>query len=165
MIIEITNSYCFALNYLRRMVVDVPDERMTEQAGGVVNHPAWVIGHLAFSCQKLAGEMGLHAWLMDNWEKRFGTGSVPTVERKQYPSKTELLEILADAQRRVLDRLRAVGEEGLKKPLPDVHHRVLFPTLGHAILHILTVHAALHVGQVTVWRRAVGLGPLREVFV
>ena len=34
--------------------------------------------------------------------------------------------------------------------------------LGHAVLHILTVHAALHVAQVTVWRRAVELGALVE---
>jgi hypothetical protein len=162
MIPEITRSYHLALDNLRRLVADVPDSRMAEQPGAVVNHPAWVIGHLVHSCQAIGGEMGLRPWLTPNWTSRFGTGSVPTGDREAYPSKTELLDALADGQKRVLDRLVELGEDGLYAPLPDERYREMFPTIGHAVLQILTVHTALHVGQVTVWRRAVGLGPLRE---
>jgi hypothetical protein len=36
--------------------------------------------------------------------------------------------------------------------------------VGHAVLHALTAHAANHAGQVTVWRRVMGLGVLAEPF-
>lgn len=146
------------------MVADIPDARFAEQSHGAVNHPAWVIGHLVHSCQAIAGEMGMKPWLPDEWAACFGTGSVPQDARDRYPSKAALLDALADAQRRVLARQAELGEEGLKQPLPDERHRPMFPTLGHAVLHILTVHAALHIGQISVWRCAIGLGPLGENF-
>ncbi len=37
-----------------------------------------------------------------------------------------------------------------------------FPTVGHAVLDILTAHTAMHVGQITVWRRAMGLAAVQE---
>ncbi len=46
MIAEILRNYGLTLDYLRRLIADVPDERLTEQPAGAVNHPAWVIGHL-----------------------------------------------------------------------------------------------------------------------
>lgn len=45
----------------------------------------------------------------------------------------------------------------LDSPLPDERYREVFPTLGHAVLHILTVHTAIHLGQISAWRRAMGL--------
>ena len=59
MIAEVSNSYCRALDYLRRLVADVSDERFTEQNGGATSHPAWVIGHLVHSAQAIAIEMGV----------------------------------------------------------------------------------------------------------
>jgi hypothetical protein len=108
--------------------------------------------------------MGIRPWLHASWEQQFGTGSVPSEASGDYPSKAELLESLADGQRRIRERLAELGENGLAAPLPDVRFRPFFPTLGDAVLHVLTSHAGVHVGQVSVWRRVVGLGPLTEVF-
>jgi hypothetical protein len=108
--------------------------------------------------------MGISPWLPKTWGQQFGTGSVPSDAREDYPTKAELLTLLADGERRVAEQVVKLGESGLAAPLPDVLHRHLFPTLGHAVLHILTSHAAVHVGQVSVWRRVVGLGPLTEMF-
>ena len=157
MIDEILNSYGMCLMLLRRAVEDVDEAQMVAQPHGVVNHPAWTLGHLIFSAQAIGGEMGVAPWLGDGWGKPFGTGSTPQSDPSLYPSKEELLAALADAQRRLAERLKEIGEEGLSEPMPDVRYREVFPTLGHAVLHILTVHASLHVGQLQAWRRAMGL--------
>jgi hypothetical protein len=163
MIHEVAASWSRTVDYLRQLVADVPDEMLTRQIDGVVNHPAWVIGHVIYSCQAIGGEMGIDPWLAADWAERFGTGTVPVEGRKDYPSKHDLLGALSDAQQRVNDRLLTLGDSGLTVPLPDEGYREIFPTLGHAVLHVLTVHTAIHVGQVTVWRRAVGLGPLDRI--
>jgi uncharacterized damage-inducible protein DinB len=147
-VVEVLNSYRLTLEYLHRLVADVPDERFTVQPHGVVNHPAWVIGHLTHSCEAIAGELGLSPWLPD-----------------AYPTKSELLAALSDAQARVSDRLVALGEMGMEAPLPDERYRAMFPTVGHAVIHILTGHAAVHVGQISAWRRAAGYPPLSETFI
>jgi hypothetical protein len=164
MVDEILCSYSFTLDYLRRLVADVPEEMMTRQAAGVVNHPSWVIGHLTYSCEAIGEEMGISPWLPTTWKELFGTGSTPVDRADVYPSKDELLGALADGQQRVAKQLVELGEDGLAAPLPDERCREMFPTIGHAALHILTSHAAVHVGQVTVWRRAVGFGPLTKSF-
>jgi hypothetical protein len=164
MIDEILGSFTKTLEFLQRLVADVPDQRLTHQPVGVVNHPAWIIGHLAYSFQLIGIEMGLKPWLPEYWDQKFGTGSMPGDTRDDYPSKADLLDRLSDGQRRVGDRLKSLGENDLAKPLPDVRLRPVFPTLGHAVLHVLTSHAAVHVGQLSVWRRAIGLEPLKEVF-
>lgn len=165
MIAEILNSYSLTLGYLRRMVAEVPDDVLACQPEGVPNHPAWAIGHLVYSCQALGGEIGLAPWLTAGWGQRYGTGSSPTNDRQAYPGKDELLVALGDAENRIRERLLAMSEAELGRPLPDERYRTMFPTVGHAVLHILVGHAAIHVGQVTVCRRAVGFGPLLQNFV
>lgn len=165
MIAKVLRSYGLTLNYLRRLVADVPEVLLTWQPGGVINHPAWVMGHLAVSAQALGGELDLPPWLPPDWEARFGTGSQPVDDRPAYPTKAVFLTALENGQLRLGEALVIIGEDGLSGPLSDRRYRDQLPTLGHAVLHILTAHAAVHVGQLSAWRRAAGLGPLQEAFV
>jgi hypothetical protein len=164
MIDELLNSFRLTLDYLRRLVADVPDADLCRQPHGVVNHPAWVIGHLTYSCQAMGGELGLAPWLPAEWEAKYGTGSVPTSDRSAYPTKAELLAALADGEARLTRRFLELGDAGMEVPLPDERYRDIFPRVGHAVAHILTSHAAVHVGQVSVWRRVAGYPPLTETF-
>jgi hypothetical protein len=165
MVAETLNSYRLTLDYLRRLVVDVSDDDFARQPQGVANHPAWIIGHLTFSCQAIGGELGLMPWLADDWKDRFGTGSQPTADRTAYPTKAELLTAIEDGQKRLASRLIALGDSGMAVMLPDERYRETFPTLGHAVVHILGGHAAVHVGQLSVWRRAAGYPTLSEAAV
>ena len=79
---------------------------------------------------------------------RFGTGSIPTSDRSAYPSKAELLTALEDAKLRIAGRLTALSDPGMGAMLPDERHAV-FPTVGHAVVHILVGHFAVHVGQLS----------------
>jgi hypothetical protein len=124
-----------------------------------------VIGHLVCSCQALGSELGIADWMSGEWVARFGTGSIPVADRSAYPAKGALLDALTDAVNRVSARLTALGTEGLAAPLPDERYRALFPTVGHAVIHILLAHTAVHVGQVSAWRRAAGYPALTVAFI
>ena len=101
MIAETLNSYALTLDYLRRLIDGIPDDALAAQRGDVVNHPLWTIGHLVHAAQMIGGEIGLSTWLPEDWERRFGTGSIPVSDRSVYPSKDSLLNHLKDAQRRL----------------------------------------------------------------
>jgi hypothetical protein len=163
LIAETLNSYRLTLDYLKRLIDDLPDEALTGQRG-IVNHPFWTIGHLVFSAQMIGGELALVPWLPEEWTTTYGTGSVPVADRAAYPSKESLLERLFDAERRLGERLSAIGEEGMAQPLPDERFRAMFPTLGHAVVHVLVAHTAAHIGQVVVWRRLMEYPPLTKVY-
>lgn len=159
MIESILRSHRYSIEHLAGLVGDVPEERMAEQPAGMVNHGAWTIGHLTVSCQAIGEEFGIGAWLGADWPGRYGTGSVPRAERAAYPSKGELLAALRDGHVRLAARLRADWESVGVRPLPDARYRSVLPTLGDAAVQILVSHTAYHVGQVAIWRRALGMPP------
>jgi len=154
---EILNSYAIALDSGRRMLADLRDDQWVAQPIAGMNHPAWIVGHLTYSCQMIGIEMGLAPWLPEDWGTRFDTDSRPVAAAEDYPSRSELLSAFGDAAERVQRRLAEIDDADLAGPLPDERYRETFPTLGHAVLHILTVHTAVHLGQLSAWRHAVGL--------
>ena len=154
---ELLNSYALVLADARRLLADVSDDRMASQPIEGMNHPAWIIGHVVYSFQMIGIEMGLAPWLPEGWADRFRTDSTPVSDRSAYPAKCELLGAFDDAAGRIRRRLAAMDDRDLAGPIPDVRYRQTFPTLGHAVLHILTVHTCVHLGQLSAWRRATGV--------
>jgi len=163
---ETIRSFEYCLDYFAEQVSDVPDNLMVAQPGGVSNHPAWVIGHLTCSCWALGQEIGLDSsWLPASWAKRFGTGSLPVADPEAYEPKTELLSILHDGRNRLLQGVSLLSPEALQRPLSQqVYHSVL-PTLRDALTQMMVAHTANHIGQVTIWRRLVGLPTLKRHFL
>jgi hypothetical protein len=158
------HSFAYSLDYLREQVADVSSADMSAQPRGVLNHPAWVIGHLTHTCEMLGGAIGLPPWLPADWAKRFGTGSAPVADASAYDTKDALLARLADAQSRLSRAVERLTDAQLDEPFPDPSYLDVFPTIRHALTQVLVGHASFHVGQVSVWRRAMSLPPMRRGF-
>jgi len=163
MIPELVGSFDRSLAFLRDLIADLSDEEMVLQPPGVPNHAAWTLGHVIHSCQAIAGELGEVPWLPDDWEARFGYGSSPGVASQDF-SKAALLASLADASSRLRAILLATDESRLRDPLPDEKAREILPTVGDALLQVVSAHTAFHAGQLAAWRRAIGRPPV-GVFV
>jgi hypothetical protein len=165
MIPELLGSFDRSLAFMRGLVADLSDEEMVLQPPGAPNHAAWTLGHVIHSCQAVAGELGVAPWLPPDWESRFGYGSTPGGGADAGgSSKAALLASLVDASDRLRDALLATDESRLKDPLPDGKAREILPTLGDALLQIVSAHTAFHAGQMAAWRRAIGRPPV-GVFV
>jgi uncharacterized damage-inducible protein DinB len=165
MIPELVGSFDRSLAFMRGLIADLSDEEMVLQPPGAPNHAAWTLGHVIHSCQAIAGELGVAPWLPDDWEARFGYGSAPAAAADSGDScKVALLAALADAAERLRAVLLATDESRLKDPLPDEKAREILPTLGDALLQVISAHTAFHAGQLAAWRRAIGRPPI-GVFV
>jgi hypothetical protein len=160
----VLHSFAYSLDYLREQVAGVADADMVAQPNGIMNHPTWVIGHLTHACHLLGGVMGLPEWLPEGWAERFGTGSVPVADSGLYETKAETLAILGDAEARIARVVGRLDDSRLDEPFPDKAYRDVFPTVRHALTQVLVGHTANHVGQVSVWRRAMGLPPMGRAF-
>jgi hypothetical protein len=161
---SVLHSFAYCLDYLREQVADVAAADMVAQPKGINNHPAWVIGHLTYTCQMLGEAMGVRPWLGDDWAGRYGSGSVPVADASVYEAKDHALAMLADAQARITRAVHVLPEPQLDAPFPVDAHRDVFPTIRHAITQVLVGHTANRVGQVTVWRKAIGLPPMKRSF-
>jgi hypothetical protein len=136
---------------------DIPDERMTEQPTGVVNHPAWQIGHLTVVLDSAGKILGQEAVKGDEDGQKYGFGSQPLPDRGQYPSKDEMMADLLAAQERVKAGLEAATAEALGSANPNESMKDILPTLGDMVTFMATGHYGMHLGQVAAWRRAAGL--------
>ena len=155
MIEEALNSYGIVLDDIRDLIAELSDQELLAQTQGNHNHAAWVVGHLVCSAQAIGEEMGIAPWLSSEWLSLFGRGSTPTSEASQYPARSAVLQALSDAEARIVSKLNSMTAADLAKPLRDTRYREIFPTLGHAVLHILTVHTSVHLGQLVSWRHAI----------
>ena len=160
----VLHSFAYCVDFLREQVADVDEADMVAQPNGITNHPMWVIGHIAFACQLLGRAIGLSHWLPRDWSNRFGTGSVPTSDITLYGSKEDVLAKLAEAQSRITEAVEQLDDSQLDQPFPVASYRPVFPTIRHALTQVLIGHTANHVGQLSVWRRAMGLPPMRRGF-
>jgi hypothetical protein len=59
--------YGFNLKFAKGLVADLTAEQMCQQPHGVVNHPAWSLGHLAASKVGLLRLLGHDASLPVGW--------------------------------------------------------------------------------------------------
>jgi hypothetical protein len=112
----------------------------------------------------LGAVIGLPAWLPDHWAGRYGTGSVPVADSGAYETKEQALAILGDAQARIVRAVEELDEARLDEPFPDASYHEVFPTIRHFLTQVLVGHTAFHVGQISLWRRAMGFGPMKRSY-
>ena len=91
------------------------------------------------------------------WKQLFNVPSKPQPERDKYPSKAELWDAYQAAYQRIVDVVKTASEEDLAREFPNPRLRASLPTVGVAMIHILTTHQGQHLGQLSAWRRALGL--------
>lgn len=159
---QLTFLYRFQLGVAEATVADLTPEQMVAQPHGVVNHPAWSLGHLVMTADSLGGLLGLPSSSPDGWAEKFPTGGTPSGAVSDYPGKEELLAALAAQHDRNTAAVEKAEPEWFSKPNPNERRRKRFPTVGDIAAYLMTSHEMLHLGQLAAWRRAMGLAPARR---
>lgn len=154
---QISYLYGGNLTFTRMLVEDIRPDEMPRQPNGVINHPAWTLGHLSFTADSLGQMLGLESVLPTGWDDKFKAG-FPTNEPSAYPAKQELLDALAEQHERNTKAFMEANASLFSAPHPDEQTRAVFPTKGDLIIFLMTTHEGNHLGQIAVWRRAMGLG-------
>ena len=149
-------TYRFNLGHIESLVKDLTDEQMVGQPNGVVNHPAWTLRHLASSSNFLATTLGLESTTPAEWDAR--SDGVPSGNASDFPSKDELLAALKAQHERVAEAVSNAAPELFAKD-SDEQMRSYFPKVGDLVDYMLTAHEGTHIGQISAWRRAMGLKP------
>ena len=149
--------YDFNLKHLRYFVEDLTPDQCVQQPNGLINHPAWQIGHLALAADIAALELGGEQTFPPEWAERFFPGAPITAEVADYPSMTELVDQLAAQHARVAALIPNATEAQLAAPcqMEMLHRR--FSKIGDFIAYIMTGHEGVHVGQIASWRREMGI--------
>lgn len=156
---ELANN-AFLMNYFQGLIADIPDERFAEQPVPQVNHPAWILGHLAWAADGVAGFLDAPKQFSDEFVAKYKGGSVPTSNRNDYPSKAEIIEAFVSANDRARQLLQSATPEQCSKPTGHARLRETMPTTDMALTFLMVTHPGVHLGQLSMWRRLIGMKPL-----
>ena len=154
----VLHVYTMNLGFAKRLVGDLSEDQMCAQPHGVVNHPAWSLGHLVVAANHLGTVLGLSSDLPAGWADTFKTGGTPSADRSLFPGKDELLRVMAHQHARIAQGLSDADPAALAQPHPSEKSRAHFPTVGDYAIFLMTGHEMDHLGQIAAWRRAMGLG-------
>ena len=151
--------FVYEMNLKRagQLVADLSDEQMAAQPAGVINHPAWTLGHLGATSDALAGSSGyvhisgrVAGSMQDGW---YPERESRRLSRPRSSSWSSSARSMSGA-----GAMAEADAERLQQPTAE-RMRARFPTVGDFAAALMTVHEGNHLGQVTAWRRAMGLGP------
>ncbi len=165
----IADSARLSVAYARRMLADIPADRFArfaafEKGEVVSNHPAFVYGHLSIYPSRIIQQLGCDAndFLPSPlYEERFNAKATcvddPTGEI--YPPMAEIVEKMLAGYERAIEVIQSAEDELFLAPNSNEAMRSRFSTNGSMHAFYVGGHVMLHMGQVSAWRRMIGLGP------
>ncbi|MGP1347713.1 MAG: DinB family protein [Phycisphaerales bacterium] len=163
---QILSTYAMTLETAQRLVADVGDERFVEMPHAGAKHPAWVLAHLAIASGMCAAvlsrdpdesPLGLSG-VPEEWSATASPGKPISLERSDYGKKAELLVHLERTHALTSDRFAEVDDAFLSTEFPIAEYRSFFPTRLDCVVYMMAHHEGYHLGQLTMWRMAAGLG-------
>ena len=147
-----------------RLCAGIPGDRFARIPEGVhTNHPAFALSHLLIYPDRSIFAMLGSPELARPYE-RYAEIANAGVELRDdpdgsiYPPKDELLAALVDRYGAAGAAAAATPAEVFERENPNERMRERFPTIGSAVVFLLGAHAMLHLGQISAFRRIIGLG-------
>ena len=157
-----SNLHALMLAYLRMLVADIDEARLDVEPCPGGNPPRWILGHLAVVGDGAGRLLGLRLSLPASWHRDFGPGSKPG-QADPVPSKQELMRAIESGHARVTEAARSARPEDMDQP-HGVEMAILkdspVRTRADLLAHLMTTHVAAHLGQLSAWRRQMGLPAL-----
>ena len=149
--------FLYMLGYLKKLVVDIDDARLSEQPAKGMNPPLWILGHLAMVNDYALKYLGRSGECPQAWHDAFGPGSSAESASSPKPTKAELLASIDSTTLGIVTAAKSASPEAMAKPHGIDFLEKGIPTTGDLITHIMTSHIGIHLGQLSAWRRAAGL--------
>lgn len=151
--------------YAEGMLKDVKPSDFGRLARGVQsNHPAWVYGHLSVYPDRIAEMIGRKdlARPDERYTALFAnkTESVDDPAGTIYPPMKEITDRFFTLTDAVMAAVAETPDEVMLRPITGDSMADRLPTVGSRVVFLLQGHPMSHLGQVSAWRRFMGLGPV-----
>ncbi len=165
----IADSARLSVSYARRMLADVPADRFARFAAigetqVTSNHPAFVYGHLSIYPCRIIEQLGGDATGFkpsEKYDELFNAKAtcVDDPAGTIYPPMAEIVERMLTNYEKAIEVIQAADDELFLQPNANEAMRARFSTNGSMHAFYVGGHVMLHLGQVSAWRRMIGLGP------
>lgn len=165
----IADSLSLGLSYAERLLKEVKPEdfgRFAKTEDGTTiesNHGAFIYGHLCLYAPRIVEQLGGTPYeVPEAFEVVFSKDATcqDDADGTIYPAMQEIIDCFNGGYQLALATLR--NSENVKfEPQNPAEGRLrdLFPTIGSMHAFYAGGHIMMHMGQMSAWRRMIGLGP------
>ena len=165
----IAASAQLGIGYAERLLKDISSDQFARFAkiGDTTiqsNHPAFIFGHLSlYACRVIEG-VGNDATQYRpsvEFDTVFSKDAqcVDDPDGTIYPTMEAVTKAYFDGYNAVVESLNGAPDEVFREENPNEAMRGKFATKGAMFGFYVGGHVMLHIGQLSAWRRAMGLGP------
>ncbi len=165
----IADSARLSLGYGRRLLEGVTAEqfpRLAVVSDTIVdsNHPAFIYGHLSLYGCRVVEELGGDASAIVPPQSFVDVFSheakcVDDADANVYPAMDDIVKLFFNTYEAAIAAVEAAEDDQFTKPNPNEKMLAKFATVGSMHGFYLGGHIMIHMGQMSAWRRMVGLGP------
>lgn len=148
--------------YAQTLLAGIDPKAASSFPKGVkTNHPTFVFGHLAIYPDRVFKLLGRDD--LARTDARYEEVFSPYVECEddphgaRYPSFDEVSKRYLERTEALINFLETAGDDVLGAANPGPM-KEMFPTIGAQVAFMLQSHTMMHLGQVSAWRRIMGLG-------
>ncbi len=156
-----------ALPLAEQLLNDIPEAIFSTKpkiAGETIsiNHPAFHLGHLSIyprRIRQLFGDESEASVISDQDKAMFGKGAecLDDPERKIYPQKDALLKTFFEGHRGLIPLIEQAPPADFASTKMDPAWQARFRSVGGATTYLVGAHLFRHLGQLSAWRRCMGL--------
>ncbi len=156
----ITKPTLFVAKNLMHFLCDDIDENIfADRLGTTINHPAYVLGHIAFYNGVCIKFLGGNVTFKEDEEKLYQMGSECIDDASLYPDKAFCLNHFESRCQAAADLINASDPSLLEGSAEHTPFAKQFDTLGEVATFMLIGHPFFHFGQISAWRRIAGMNP------
>ncbi|MAI67337.1 MAG: hypothetical protein CMJ26_05625 [Phycisphaerae bacterium] len=138
---------------------DIESSKFADRLGTTINHPAFVLGHLAYyfgvCIEILGGTCSFH-----EGEKELYEHGVDCLDdASAYPTKQECIAQYEGRLAQAIQFIASCDIEVFELSTDGRAFEGRLDTLAQVASFMLAVHPGFHLGQLSAWRRVAGMNP------
>ena len=142
--------------YGEQLTIDLTEEHKVMRASADGHHPGWLLSHMNLYLP-VAAAMARGETPADPKGHPHGIGSPVLDDPSAYAPLSELRETFAAGHAEAEAALRAATLDVLSAPPPVERWQSRFASAAEMLSYLLVRHESLHLGQLSAWRRSMGL--------
>ena len=128
------------------------------------NHPAFIFGHLSLYACNVMDHLGVDSTAHqpnEPFKTAFSKDAVCQDDPNNtiYPAMDEVTDAFFSGYKAAIDALQNASDDVFREANPNEAMSGKFPTKGALLGFYVGGHIMMHIGQLSAWRRAMGLGP------
>lgn len=158
----IVDQSVYLLSLAEPILSELDDSHRALEPMAGAKTAGWLVGHLAVSGDFARDWCGRRPLCPALWRTAFAPGSQPSLQPGDYAPMAMLVTTFFAVYRDLCAAVLTAPPAVLVAPNPYGPARKDFPTVRDFVAYLMTAHLGYHLGQLTGWRAAAGLGRIHR---